>query len=61
VVSASFGFPHYQIYPGATMCIFKPVRFAAGNFFLSIASRPSNVMLATTGEIAPPTIEQTPE
>src|SRR5712692_8346413 len=37
------------------MFIFSPVRFACGNFSASIASRPSNVMLAATGEITPRT------
>src|ERR1700687_2770275 len=35
------------------MFIFRPVHFAVGNFSASIASRPSNVMLAATGEITP--------
>ena len=59
VVSASFGFPHYQIYPGATMFIFSPLSFARGNLSASIASRPSSVMLAATGEITPPTMLHT--
>jgi hypothetical protein len=37
------------------MFTFRPVRFAFGNFSASIASRPSNVILAKTGLIAPAT------
>src|ERR1700758_814959 len=35
------------------MFIFRPVRFAFGNFSASLASRPSSVMLARTGLISP--------